>query len=402
MSEWLETTLGACFDLVKKKAPPSSLDASTPYVGLEHLTPDSPRVTGAASTASVTSQVGLFESDDVLFGRLRAYLRKVAIADFAGAASTEILVLRARRDKAEPRFLHLLASSSSCIDHAVARSAGSRMPRTSARDLAAFPVRLPPLAEQRRIVDVMASVDAQIESLEADHRQTQVVLNRALANHFEVVTGRGRVIADLCSKVIGGIWGSPEGESEVNVLALGPRIYSPGTTDFVTDGSPLRSFSAKQVEARLVQVNDIILERSGGSPEQPVGRVVIAGEGLEPCIPTDFQRLMRPDPDQIHPRYLFWRLQHDWNAGLTRHFSRRTTGITNLSVKDYIAREVPVPEPEEQVALVDLADGMDAVRCSIANELARLRMFRSVLLTSLLNQDIEIPESYDELLEAVS
>ncbi len=276
---------------------------------------------------------------------------------------------------------------------------GTNIKHIGSTRAAAMEVRLPPLPEQRRIVDVMSAVDAQIEALAEEAKAGRHALARLIADSFGMASSTAAPIVDLCSQVIGGIWGSPEGEGEVDVLALGPRIYSPRTTDFVTDGSPVRSFSAKQVESRLVRLNDIILERSGGSPEQPVGRVVIAGLGLEPCVPTDFQRLMRPDPELVEPRYLYWRLQHDWNAGVTRSYSRKTTGITNLSVKDYIARPIPVPPRSEQVGLVARADATDAALRGTTAELARLRLFRIVLLTSVLNQDIEIPESYESLLK---
>lgn len=369
---------------------------------MEHIPSGVSSTRGFGEVRDIRSQVGLFERDDVLFGRLRAYLRKVAIADFDGAASTEVLILRPRRDVVEPRFLYLLASSDACIDFAVTMSAGSRMPRTSASDLSSFPVALPSRAEQRRIVNVISAVDAQIEALEAELVKLRHLLRCALVDHFDSATGDKEPVVSLCAHVIGGIWGSPEGEREVDVLALGPRIYTPGTAGFVTYGSPTRSFSLKQVEQRLVRKDDIILERSGGSPEQPVGRVVIAGEGLAPCVPTDFQRLLRPDAEKIEARYLFWRLQHDWNSGVTRTFSRRTTGITNLSVKDYLAREIPVPSRDEQRALVAVVDAIGASVTAANAELSDLHSSRSALLTSLLEQEIEIPDTYDRLLEEVS
>lgn len=302
-------------------------------------------------------------------------------------------------DRLLARFLLLYFQQASVLRQIDALRAGSEgRSRWKEADFEAWLVPLPPLAEQRRIVNVMAAVDAQIEALQAEAQRAQQALIRLTAESFVESSGSEAAIVDLCSHVIGGVWGSPEGESEVDVLALGPRIYTPGTTDFVTAGSPVRSFSAKQVQSRAVQPDDIILERSGGSPEQPVGRVVIAGSGLEPCVPTDFQRLMRPDPELIEPRYLYWRLQHDWNEGLTRAYSRRTTGITNLSVKDYIERSIPVPSRDEQMDLVGRADALDASLRATIMELTHVRAFRSVLLPSLLNRDIAIPESYDDLL----
>ncbi len=218
-----------------------------------------------------------------------------------------------------------------------------------------------------------------------------------LAEHFSAVEGEPHRIVDLCSHVVGGVWGKPEGEVEVERLALGPRIYTPGTSDFVTDGSPVRSFTTKQADTRTVREQDIILERSGGSPEQPVGRVAIAGPGLEPCVPTDFQRLMRVDPEKALPKYVFWRLRHDWASGLTRNYSRRTTGITNLSVKEYIAREVSMPSLKEQAGLVETFEAVDALVVTVRAEAASLRQVRARLLSGLLDRTINIKSAELEI-----
>jgi type I restriction enzyme S subunit len=279
---------------------------------------------------------------------------------------------------------------------------GGRRERVKPKDFLTIEMALPPLTEQRRIVNIMSTVDAHVQALRDEIVSSQLFLSRVLAEAFENADGGDSAIVDLCSRVVGGIWGAPAGESEIDVLALGPRIYTPGTSGFVTDGSPNRSFTIKQVDSRIIRENDIILERSGGSAEQPVGRVVIAGQGLRPCVPTDFQRLMRPDPTLVEPRYLFWRLQHDWNQGLTRDYSRRTTGITNLSVKDYIARVVRIPVRTEQIDLVRRADAIEMAMSAAGNELAHFSAFRSTFLNALLNQDFEISDSYDDLLEKVS
>ncbi|MFE2532567.1 hypothetical protein [Streptomyces sp. NPDC059371] len=344
--------------------------------------------------------------NQIVYSRLKAFEGAITVApnDLGEVYASQEFPTFTCGERLLPEYIRLLTTTKSLWEQlqALSTGMGGRRERVKPVDFLTIKIALPALTEQRRVIDVMAAVDAQIATLDSEAATVRHLLRCALSDHFESVLGRQFPIEDLCSHVVGGIWGSPEGENEVDVLALGPRIYAPATTGFVTDGSPVRSFTQKQVERRLVQPDDIVLERSGGSPEQPVGRVVIAGSGLPPCIPTDFQRLMRPNVEKVEPRYLFWRLQHDWNAGLTRSFSRRTTGITNLSVKDYIARAVPVPDRNEQRAIISVADAIDLSLSEITNELARLRTIRSALLKSLLNQEIEIPESYDVVFEGVS
>lgn len=409
MNEWSQTTLGDVAKVNPESTPKSWSDELIRYVDIAAVSRDGGIASKSLKKVRFAEAPGRarrrIRSGDVIVSTVRPNLRAFAPVPPSldgEVASTGFAVLRARADRVTSGFLWCLVSSEAFVEDMIPRCTGTNYPAIRGADVAAFPVSLPSLAEQHRIVDVVAAVDAQIDSLDKDVQRGQQALVRLIADSFDTVSGSAVPIVDLCSLVVGGVWGSPEGESEVDVLALGPRIYTPGTTDFVTTGSPLRSFSAKQVASRVVQPGDIILERSGGSPEQPVGRIVIAGRGLEPCVPTDFQRLVRPDPDLIEPRYLFWRLRHDWHRGLTRAYSRRTTGITNLSVKDYIARPIPVPGRDEQIGLVERADAMNAATRAAVEELATVRAFRRALLTSLLNRDIEIPESYDALLEAAS
>ena len=300
----------------------------------------------------------------------------------------------------DPRWVGLLLESGLLTPYFDSTAVGSiqRRRRTTLPVFFSAEVNIPPAATQRRIVAVIDSIDKQIAALDAERDAAEALLIRTLSSRFDVADGALTSIVNLCSLVVGGVWGSPEGENEIDVLALGPRIYTPGTNDFVTHGSPTRSFTKKQVENRLIQSGYIILERSGGSPKQPVGRVVIAGSGLKPCVPTDFQRLLRADPEKVNPRYLFWRLRFDWSQGVTKNYSRRTTGITNLSVRDYVAREIPVPDLIRQVETVALADAIDVRIASATSEKAALCALRSAVLNALLSREIEIPESFDKLL----
>ena len=158
---WKQTTLGEVMTVEGSRIDPSTISDTTPYIGLEHLETDAARIGKHGAPSQVSSAVAPFVNGDVLFGRLRPYLRKVALATEAGVASPELLVLRPT-EECLPSFLLYLCSRPATIEACVAMSAGSRMPRTSATDLASIQIPLPPLAEQQRIVDVIGSVDGAI------------------------------------------------------------------------------------------------------------------------------------------------------------------------------------------------------------------------------------------------
>ena len=163
--DWTETTLGDISTFVGARATPESLNPATLYVGLEHVDPKTPLITRWGDISSVSSSVTPFEPEDVLFGRLRPYLHKVAFADFAGVCTPEILVLRSSTN-CDSRYLHLICSMDSTVKAGVEMSAGTRMPRTSTTDLASIQILLPSIAEQQRIVEIVSSMDDVIQATE--------------------------------------------------------------------------------------------------------------------------------------------------------------------------------------------------------------------------------------------
>jgi type I restriction enzyme S subunit len=100
--------------------------------------------------------------------------------------------------------------------------------------------------------------------------------------------------------------------------------------------------------------------------------------------------LLRVDLAKVLPAYVFWRLRYDWVSGLPRSYSRRTTGITNLSVKDYIAREILVPTADDQARLIESAAAVETLILGLRAEAAHLRSVRYALLSGLLDRTIEV------------
>lgn len=110
---------------------------------------------------------------------------------------------------------------------------------------------------------------------------------------------------------------------------------------------------------------------------------MIAGDGLEACIPTDFQRLLRPDQNLVEPRYLFWRLRRDWQVGVPRHYSKRTTNIANLSVKPYLAREIPLPARDAQLEVLTRIDVFQATLAALNDEAKAVGVVNSSTMTEI-------------------
>ena len=130
----------------------------TRYIGLEHIGSGTLRLIGHGSSSEVSSTKFRFQTGDILFGKLRPYLHKVTRAPFDGVCSTDIFVVRSRRP-CEQAFLYHCMSSADFVRHASAGSEGTKMPRARWSHLTTYPMRLPPLPEQRRISAALDAID---------------------------------------------------------------------------------------------------------------------------------------------------------------------------------------------------------------------------------------------------
>ena len=170
---WRRVHLSDVADQRTEKAAPTEVD-TRPYVALEHLASGNPALLGWSEAGTAASAKTVFRTGDVLFGKLRPYLRKAAAVPFDGLCSTEILALFGR-STLDTRYLAQLAQWHPLQQHAVATSAGTKMPRTSWTQLGGFEFWLPPLPEQHKIAAILSSVDHAIEKTQAVIDQVQVV-----------------------------------------------------------------------------------------------------------------------------------------------------------------------------------------------------------------------------------
>ena len=132
------------------------------YVGLEHIAEGSLALTGTGKAPDVTSTKTRFRRNDILFGKLRPYFRKVVRAPSDGICSTDIWVVRSC-EGVDQKYLYYCMASEQFVDFAAAGSEGTRMPRAIWSHASEYRLSLPPLNEQRGIARVLGTLDDKIE-----------------------------------------------------------------------------------------------------------------------------------------------------------------------------------------------------------------------------------------------
>lgn len=196
---WTRVAFGDVVRLSKARVADPEAAGIERVVGLEHIEPGDLRIRRWGDVADGTTFATLFKPGQVLFGKRRAYQRKVAVADFEGVCSGDIYVLEPANDRLMPELLPFLCQTDAFFDHAVGTSAGSLSPRTNWTSLASFEFLLPPIQEQSRLVEALTGINSTVEC----HRNALLAGEKTLgALQREMIAANdaaSRVkLADLC------------------------------------------------------------------------------------------------------------------------------------------------------------------------------------------------------------
>ena len=182
--------LGEIASIRNQKVLPSNVGIDTLCVELDHIGQSNGKLLKYSRAQDSISSKYRFLSGDVLFGRLRSYLRKFWHADRDGICTTEIWPLMTDSQQADSGFLHAIVQSDRFIE-AAGISYGTHMPRADWGVMRNFEVRLPRVREQQAIAAVLSDMDAEIAALEARRDKTQD-LKQAMMQ--ELLTGKTRLV----------------------------------------------------------------------------------------------------------------------------------------------------------------------------------------------------------------
>ena len=135
-----------------KKKQPTDTDRKT-YIGLEHIDPENFTISRWGSDITPTGEKLVMEKGDILFGKRRAYQRKVAIAPFNGIFSAHGMVLRPKTNVIDSAFFPFFIASDQFMETAVRISVGGLSPTINWKDLKTQEFEIPPLEEQKILAD---------------------------------------------------------------------------------------------------------------------------------------------------------------------------------------------------------------------------------------------------------
>ena len=175
------------------------------YVSTENLLQNK----GGLSVANKlpSGKVTAFQAGDVLVSNIRPYFKKIWLADRSGGASNDVLVFRKLNDEIYEKYLYYILADDRFFAFSTASASGSKMPRGDKVQIMNYPVKLPPLESQKKIADILSSLDEKIE-LNRRMNETLEQLGQALFRYYFVDNPGAKnwkrgVISDLGEVVTG-------------------------------------------------------------------------------------------------------------------------------------------------------------------------------------------------------
>jgi len=158
--EWKTVTLGEVAAIERSVTQPADIVNGTMYLGLEHIESGG-KILGAkpVSKGELASPKFNFSEKHVLYGKLRPYLAKISCPNFSGICSTDILPILPGPNL-DRSFLCYFLRQPSMVEYANSRAVGINLPRLAPSILAGFQMPLPPMAEQRRIAEILDGAEA--------------------------------------------------------------------------------------------------------------------------------------------------------------------------------------------------------------------------------------------------
>ena len=258
------------------------------YVGLEHLDPGTLEVTRWGTEVTPKGDKLLMKKGDVLFGRRRAYQKKVGIAPFDGIFSAHGMVLRPKGDVVDPMFFPFFISSDIFLDEAIRVSVGSLSPTANWKDLRTLEFDLPSPGKQRELAGILSEA----ESLKGHYRKMLTTCGDVVKSQFVEMFGDALTGYKYRLQSLG------------SMLSTEPQngLYKPQSFYVEKGGSPIVRVDAFQkgciedysalkrltctsaeLETYELVNNDIVINRVNGSIDR-VGKIAWIHGLREPTV----------------------------------------------------------------------------------------------------------------------
>ena len=399
---WGELPLGDIASTRKSKAVAA---VGLKCIEMEHIEQETGRILGWDATGAQASVKTAFLEGDVLFGKLRPYLRKFAIAPFAGICTTEILAIYPESAKAHSSFLFYLMQGDGVFNTVNTLSYGTKMPRVSWTDLSAIPLPIPPLPEQEKIAAILTAVDDKLDVIARQIDATNTLKRGLMQTLFsqgvgtQDANGQWHAHTDFQQTELGEIpagWGAEKLGSLANKVGSGVTPKG-GSDAYLDEGIPL--IRSQNVLVGALYLDDVVFisqaqhEKMSNSALQANDVLLnITGASIGRCakLPADFVEgnvnqhvcIIRTEP-KLDPTYLCHYLNSEAGQNQVNRFQAggNREGLNYQQIRSF---DVPLPVLSEQQKIASILDSVDAKLDVLAQKQTHYQTLKRGLMQKLL------------------
>lgn len=385
---WETKRLSDIASIRNEKVLPSNVAHDTLCVELDHIETGSGQLLGWSSAEESTSSKFRFVAGDVLFGRLRSYLRKYWHADREGICTTEIWPLMVQREQADSGFLHAIVQSFQ-FNALASISYGTHMPRADWEVMSNLEISVPPIAEQRAIAKVLSDMDDFLGALDALIAKKQAVKQTAMQQLLTCNTRLPGFDGEWETKRLGDIASFYKGSglSKKDLAPDGKRrcihygqlftIYGERITKVVSGTNLTGSFFLSRPNDVLMPASDVTPNGLATASCILLADVILGGDVL----------IVRPSENTLNGEYLAYVIKTHRDE-----IMRLVSGTTvfHLYGRDLSNFRFSAPSVTEQTAITKVLADMDTEIAALECSLDKTRDIKHGILQQLLSGRVRL------------
>ncbi|MEI8247075.1 MAG: restriction endonuclease subunit S [Lentisphaerota bacterium] len=374
------------------------VDDKIKYIGLEHIDNGAITINGYMWSDATASLNSLFKKDDILFGKLRPYLRKCIQIGFDGCCSGELLVLKANCESTNQNYLKCVLQSDPIYTFCDELSAGTKMPRVSWGDLKEFEVVLPPLPEQRKIAAVLSSADRSIVATEkliaklADLKKAlmQQLLTKGIGHTEFKPSPLGpipkswevKLLSDVISKIIDCEHKTAPFIDNGKYFVVRTNSIKDGQIIFEDAKYTHEEAFREWTQREIPQPGDVLFTR-----EAPAGEAALVPEKLPLCLG---QRMVLLKFNQdVNSAFFVYSLYGSEMRKCLNDMLIGTT-VSRINMADIKLINCLIPPIDEQRKIADILNGVDRKLSAAKVKLAKAKDLKQGLMNDLLTGKVRV------------
>jgi len=380
LNNWCYLPLSEISQINTHQIQPFSFDGYDKYLGLENIEKDTGKITSYQDVekANIKSSKFEFTKNSILFGKLRPYLRKVALPNVSGICSTDILSITPDETRIRKEYLYFFLRSQMVTEWATAKSTGANLPRISPNLLLKLIIPIPLIEIQEKIIELLGSnrkiIDKHELALNTTYRIIQSIFTKMFyCQKFKIET-IGAHVKEIDLK-------DPRNKPNdyfkyVDIASVDNKIGK------IIETKNILGKNAPSRARKVLNTDDVIV--STVRPNLNATALVTSEYNNQICS-TGFCVLRCKNT--LNPKYLYV-------------FTRREDFIENLSQKmkgasypavtndDVLNVEIPIPPIELQNKFSSIVDVIQKMQETQLKSIHRDNLLFESLTSSIFNREV--------------